>query len=329
MLYSFFKTKDNHYKIFNNLKNNISDSENNSSIIRKIERYNEFQFIGLLSQAILHFGVKNITLQTLQCFFLYKDYENIFPFVNPDDIDDDQIKRLIEEEVCFNCKHELNYLIEYLLSTREYAKDTHIAKLKVLKEKIIDTLWRDIIIIKSIFSNYSKQPEKLIDKEKLNFITLILKELENFDDNLSANIDLLQEKIDDLSKRNYKYTSCLLDIDHVILKKLYTGLEKYNFIDQDITSVIQFIEVFTLDSKSHKSTVHFLMDNIQFHCFIHAIKEICNKQIEMTTIECAGNITNNNGLINAKSVYASASKALMGAKDSESIRSIVKNSLNS
>lgn len=322
MIYNYFRSKEKPRKILNFLINNQNPNIIDLSIKKKISKLNEFQFICLLGDVILHNHLSSLTIQTLECFFQYEDYENVFPFLNPEDTDDEDIKRLIEKEVCFNCKYELNYLIEYLLNTEEYPKQTQIHKLKFLNEKIIETIWRDLNIIQSIFSYYIENKENKNNIEKLNFIILILDAIENFKKLLSANIDTLEEEIKKLSNPNYKKESVFLKVDEEVLKKIYFKLVKNEFIDMDKTFLAHFIEVFTLDCNSHNSIIYFEMDNIQFRYFIDCINDHFNTKISMSSIQYSGKIKCKNGIINARSVNTSYNKKLSEPKKHEIIKNI-------
>lgn len=326
MIYSFFQESKNHDKFVEYLKNNCRDPKENLSIKRKINKFNEYQFLTLFSNVAFRSSDNPLTIDTLNYFFyreVDEQLENEYPYYKLRHIDEPEILEIImgEEEVYLNCSSELTSLSRYIFETEEYSKQSKIRKLTVLRDRVINYIWHDLLLIKSFFTLFCNNEDNFQDK-RLDFFILVNKALEDFENYISASIDLLQKRIEILSKPNFTNERSLLNIDNKILKKIYFGLEKHMFIDQEKTSEEDFIKVFTSDSESHNSIVYFDMDNIQFHFFINSIYKFLNIKINLTSIELLGNIENKNGKIKAKSIYVSVSKSGMQPKNYKLIESI-------
>lgn len=326
MIYSYFKYSKNHDKFSKYLQNNCVEPKENLSIKRKINKFNEFQFLALLVDVTKYGFDYLLTIDTLNYFF-YLDFKvqpkNQFHHYTLRLIDDPYFEEIFMGEVkaYLNCTNELDLLINYIFETTEFSKQSKIRKLTVLSDRVLNDMWHDLLSAKYLFTNFCENKNNYND-ERLGVFVLIKKALEDFENHISMTIDGLEEKIEMLSKPNFTNERSLLNIDNRILKKIYFGLEKHMFIDQEKTSEEDFIKVFTSDSVSHNSIVYFNMDNIQFNFFINSINKFLNIKINLTSIELLGNIENKNGKIKARSIYVSVSKSGMQPKNYKLIESI-------
>jgi hypothetical protein len=326
MIYSYFKYSKNHDNFAKYLKNNCKDNKENLSIKRKINKFNEFQFLTLLVDVTLYRYDYPLTIDTLNYFFDL-DFEvqskNQFHLYELKHINGTYFPEISIEEVkvYLNCSYELDFLIDYIFETSEYSKQSKIRKLTELRNRVLNDLFHDLFRVKYLFTDLCKNKNNYND-EKLEIFILINKALEDYGNHLSMSIDSLDEKIENLSKPNFTNENPLLNIDNKILKKIYFGLEKHMFIDQEKTSEEDFKKVFTSLSKSHNSIVYFNMNNIQFNFFINSIYKFLNIKIKLTSVEHMGNIENKNGKIKARSIYVSVSKSEMQPKNYNLIESI-------
>lgn len=326
MLYSYFQYSKNHDKFTKYLQSTHIEPKENLSIIRKISEFNEFQFLTLLAEVKNKYGFDGpLIIDTLNYFF-YLDLDvelgnqhYSFELRHYNELDSRKDLKL-ELKANLNCSYELDHLIDYLFETSEYSKQSKIRKLTELSNRVLNYMFHDLFEIKYFFTELCENKNNYND-ERLEIFILINKALEDYGNHLSMSIDSLEEKIENLSKLNFTNEKSLLNIDNKILKKIYFGLEKHMFIDQEKTSVEDFIKVFTIDSTSHNSIVHFNMDNIQFNYFINSIYKFLNIKINLTSIEHMGNIENKNGKIKAKSIYVSVSKSGMKPKNYKLIES--------
>jgi hypothetical protein len=99
------------------------------------------------------------------------------------------------------------------------------------------------------------------------------------------------------------------------LKKLYSELKKYDFIQIEYTTQTDFIDVFLEDWYSHDSICVLKMDNPQTKCFINNFKIHVDSKLSMVAVEKAHNISNNSGYIKSSSLSSSSSRnKLIGPK---------------
>lgn len=109
---------------------------------------------------------------------------------------------------------------------------------------------------------------------------------------------------EDQAKKNYNIIS-----SSKILKNLYQGLSRYDFINENKTSLKDFMNALLLDWVDHKSTIFLEMNNPQTQLFFNSLNESLGIKIPLTQIEFSQKIENKNGLIKANSIYASTSKS--------------------
>lgn len=109
---------------------------------------------------------------------------------------------------------------------------------------------------------------------------------------------------EDQTQKNYNIIST-----NKILKNLYGGLSRYDFINENKTSQKDFMNALLLDWDDHKSTISLEMNNPQTQLLFNSLNEYLNIKIPLTQIELSKKIENKNGLIKANSIYASVSKS--------------------
>lgn len=324
MLHSYFKIKDKHYKTLDYIKNNLNSKQNTLSIKKKINKLNEYQFFFLLCDLMYHHPIEHLTVDTFKFFFEIRETiiseDDYLPF--QDYVKDYVHIPITDSYVVFSSKKELESLVDYYLNTKEYPKEILITKLLVLSDKILEDIYQQVSTIKYYFLKYVEHEENIDNDLKVDYSVDIIKALENYEKNLLELYDKIQEKISEASETTSKNGNYIITTDNEILKKLYSGLEKFMFIDQSKTTLNQFIEVLKLDWQAHNYVVYLAMDNIQFKYFIDCFNQFLRNKIPLTHIERSENIENKNGKIKAKSVRTSVSKSNMPPKDFELIKSI-------
>lgn len=323
MLQSYFKIKDKHYKTLDYIKNNLNSQQNALTIKKKINKLNDYQFFFLLGDLMDHYPIEHFTEDTLQLFFkkseLLLNRSEYFSLRASGNVND--FVPVIVDNALLNCKNNVESLIDYFLNTKEYPKETLITKLLVLAEKIFKDIYHSSIIIKLTFDQYLENDKNITRDKKYDFQNDIARALNNYEIHVSELSFRIQKKIDTLSKTNIQNENYLIDIDKEILNKLYFALEKNMFIDQNKTTLQQFINVLKLDWKDHKSVIYLEMNNKQFKYFIDCIDNFFKTKIHITFIERSGNIENKNGKIKARAVYSSFSNN-SDIKKKELIKSI-------
>ncbi len=118
-----------------------------------------------------------------------------------------------------------------------------------------------------------------------------------------------------------------LSTNNKILNKLYNELRRYSFINEEKTSYEDFINVLTLNWNDHESIIFLEMNNPQTQLFFNSLNEYLDIKIPLTQIEFSKKIENKNGLLKAKSIYASVSKSKnfsISPKQSDLLIKIVK-----
>jgi hypothetical protein len=355
--YPYFKNCNKHYyQAVNEIYKDLS--ELNPKTYRAIGRLNEQQFFLFLANYIYYFRFTDIDITTLKHFF-YRG--NNFPIKNniqipyhndplPFDTDrvsfqdhteaNEDVKYNIipEESLAFNCRKNLTELVTFYIEMREYPKETQSHMLLVLSEKIYENVLYPLITFKTAMIDYLDN-ENIEDSDlnikKISFlldINAALGEYENYLEKLQSQI---HEKVTILTKsKNGKVNingNYLISFENGVLKKLFYSLEKFMFIDQNKTSLIQFIEVFENDWDSHNSIVYLEMDNILFKYFIDYLETYFNSKIQLSTIEYSAKISNKNGLIKAGAIYSSIAqyrKYTKEREDIEKLKSIFENIKN-
>lgn len=324
MLYSYFNIKNKHKKTLNYIKCNIDSLENKPSVIKKIKKLNDCQFFFLITDLMNHLSRDQFIENALELFFTRSEIllntDQYFDLKKNDRLN--EFKPFIEEFVSSNYKEEVQSLINYFLETKEYPKETLMTKLLVLSDNIFEFIFHPASHLSIFINEYLEQKIDYEKNENYNFLNGISNDLNNTINGVVILSERIQEKIDSLSKTNIKNENYLIDTDNNILKKLYFSLEKNMFIDQNKTSLDQFINVLKLDWNSHNSIIHLEMDNIQFKYFIDCFNQFLKINIQKTFIQRAGNIRNKNGQIKANSMYTTGSNYVIKQKDFELIKSI-------
>lgn len=327
MIYNYFKRKNNFYKIRDYFELSYI-SENEITFIRKkIKKFNEHNFLNLFNDVIYYKPIRKLTIQELECFFIenqrfvYEQNDNL-PFLNS--IDNNSV-HIINKYITINLKSELKYVLSYLLATHEYPKQIIVSKLLELKERILEENIYTVVYIKNSFIQYCESGDNSSEFEKIKFSLGIIDRLNEFETELFEFVDEIDIKIKSLNSSITKQGNYLINIDNNILERLYKLLEKYIFIDQNKTTLSQFIQVLKSNWEDHDSIIHLEMDNRQFRSFLDKLKENLKVKIPLTLIEFTGNIENKNGKISSSSVYSSGSRKIMNPKRNEEIESIFQN----
>jgi hypothetical protein len=271
MLHSYFKIKDKHYKTLDYIKNNLNSGQNTLSIKKKINKLNEHQFFFLLGDLMYHHPIEHLTVNTFKFFFEIRETiiseDDYLPF---QDYANDYVHIPITDSyVAFTYKKELESLVDYYLSTKEYPKESLITKLLVLSDKILENIYQQVNTIKYYFLRYVEHQENIDNDIKVCYSMDIIIALENYEKDLLELNYKIQEKISILSEPNFKTGNYIITTDNEILKKLYSGLEKFMYIDQNKTTLNQFIEVLKLDWQAHNSVIYLQMDNIHSALWKH------------------------------------------------------------
>lgn len=330
--YSYFKQRNKRYnKAVKEIYNDLS--EINAETFRAIGRLNESQFFIFLANYIFYFRFTDIDITTLQHFFCIRynqTIENDDPLPFQDYKEIEEVKELSitsEKSLDFNCKKELSKLVMFYLEIREYPKETHSHMLLVLLDKIYEHISYPLNIFKCALIDYVDNvniEDNNFDIKKISFLLEIngaLAEYENYLEELQSQI---YEKVAVLtkSKNGSKKGNYQIDINSGVLHKLYYSLEKIMFIDQNKTSLNQFIEVFENDWESHNSIIYLEMDNILFKYFIEFLETYFDIKIQLSTIEYSAKIANKYGLIKASRIYSSIAQYRKFPKDREDINNL-------
>lgn len=344
MINKYFKYNRKLQKLSDSILSFDNSSKMKKKLIKKISKLNEFQFIMLFNGFIIEKGIDEVTENELMLFILtdkihYPNnphsgidiYENKY-------LSDDELKEIINSGITLtherlNCKSKIeklvknlfivpyqidNYSDESLLEIqlkkyfensmeflKEFPKTTQITKLNYLRDKIIDTFLVEI----SILSDYITKNISLKNTEtnKKNQLIFILEEVLKLEEKLIELDKIIVNKIDSYNIK--KEGNYFIDSDTELLKKLYSELEKNDFIDIHKTSQEEFIEVLKSDWDEHSSIIHLKMDSIQFGYFIDRLFIELKIKIHLSSIEYAGNIITKNGKINARSASSSYSNS--------------------
>ena len=344
MINKYFKCDRKLQKLSHSLISFDNSNKIKKKLIKKISKLNEFQFIMLFNGFIIEKGIDEVTENELMLFILtdkihYPNnphlgidiYENEY-------LSDDELKEIKNSGITlthesFNCKNKIeklvknlfivpyqidNYSEEPLLNEqlkrynessmeflKEFPTNTQITKLNYLRDKIINNFLTEI----SILSHYITKNISLKNTEtnKKNYLIFILEKILKLEEKLIELDEVIVTKINSYNvKRDGNY---FIDTNTELLKKLYSELEKSDFIDIHKTSQEEFIEVLKSDWDEHNSIIHLKMDGIQFGYFIECVFYYLKVRIQLSSIEYAGNIKTKNGIINARSVSSSYSKS--------------------
>lgn len=165
-----------------------------------------------------------------------------------------------------NMENKYTESLNYTIAVNNYV--TEVEK-KVLESKVlVDTLSNDL---KNLKNDVEKQNSRLSNYEKLQ-----------------ANVDLLSSTIDKVeADLEWRYTiNCLEQVSkYRLYMKNYVPLEKYNFIDSKIQSVIDNIKLISLQTYA-RSNEKFYSEYAKFN---EMLTDIYNNHITKVTLEIAGN----------------------------------------
>ncbi len=97
-----------------------------------------------------------------------------------------------------------------------------------------------------------------------------------------------------------------LDLNHLVLKKLFAYLIKYEYIDEELTTYDEFYNVMTLDFRAHDDVVHFKMNLAELKYLLEKIKKL-KKGVTLTSFEKSNKIYNKDKLITQKGLTSAYS----------------------
>lgn len=307
MIYNYFQISKKQNQMLTSLLQSENPDVINLKLKKKISKLNEFQHFNLFFDVFIKTSFHPFIKEGFSHFTktLDKTHNEIdvyFPRSNFNTSDSETDYFLV-----FNCKKDLQNLVHYYLNTKEYPRETLITKLLVVKENILKYFIDPLSIILPTFKNRLQKSDKLYNENTV-YLRDLINELEDIEEKYQNYINEIDSKINSFSremKGNY-----LIDINDELLKKLYQGLNKYDFIDIDRTSEEDFIKVFKSDWKDHNSVIHFKITNVELKFFIKCFNEDLNQKIPLTFFETAGNIKTKDRTFKASNLYS-------GGKQSE------------
>ena len=97
-----------------------------------------------------------------------------------------------------------------------------------------------------------------------------------------------------------------LDLNDLVLKKLFAYLIKYEYIDEELTTYDEFYNVMTLDFRAHDDVVHFKMNLAELKYLLEKIKKL-KKGVTLTSFERSNKIYNKDKLITQKGLTSAYS----------------------
>ncbi|WP_158729169.1 MULTISPECIES: hypothetical protein [unclassified Flavobacterium] len=332
--YPYFKQcNKRYYQAVNEIHKDLS--EINVKTFSLIGKLNESQFFLFLSNYIYYFRFEDIDITTLKHFF-YIHYDHSIennqplPFQDNQKFKNEEKSNIITEaSIAFNCKKELSKLIAFHLEMREYPKETHSHLLLVLSDKIYEHISYPLSIFKIALINHIDNLDIEVDNfdiKKISFLLDINGELEKYENHLEKLQSQIHKKVmvlttsKNVNNHGNKNGNYQINMSNGDLRNLYKNLEKIMLIDQNKTSLNQFIEVFENDWESHNSIIYLEMDNILFKHFIDFIKTYFDIKIELSTIEYSAKIANKNGIIKANAIYSSMAQYRRFTKERDDIK---------
>lgn len=269
----------------------------------RISETSEVQFLHILNNVIYPISSKNTTLDKLSLTIKHLDV--FFHFGYDSDLPYPSIRKLefrCMQTFCFEDQYNEKYQLELnqLISTLRFKLKTE-TQLEYFDDAI-----------------YGTNENPIAEFDRISVIEFLIKALEyNLFKRKELEVIFNSSEIDNINNYNIK-------VSDSILKKLYSQLEKYEFIDIEKTSNEDFCKVLKSDWYTHNSLIHLNMDNIQTNFFFKTINEFLSIDIKITSLEKARNIKNKNGFIKSSSIYASTSKSLSLPKSSDVIINLIK-----
>lgn len=325
MIYNYFQINKKQNQILTSLLQSENPDVTNLKLKKKISKLNEFQHFSLFFEVFIETSFHPFIKEGFSHFTItlnktHNEIDEYFPRSNFNTSESEKDYFLV-----FNCKKDLRNLVHYYLNTKEYPRETLTTKLLVVKENILKYFIGPLSIIIPTFKNRLQKSDKLFNENTV-YLWDLINELEDLEEKYQNYIYEIDSKINSFSRE--KKGNYLIDINDELLKKLYSELEKNDFIDIHKTSQEEFIKVLKSDWDKHNSIIHLKMDNIQFSYLIDCLSEDLKINIQLSSIELACNIKNKNGLINSLSVsssYSNSKRKGTMPKRHKDIESIIKN----
>jgi hypothetical protein len=100
-----------------------------------------------------------------------------------------------------------------------------------------------------------------------------------------------------------------LDLNKVVFKKLFAYLQKYGYINEELTSYQEFYNVMTLNFDEHQDVVHFDMNLAELKYILEKIKKL-KKGVTLTSFEKSNKIFNKGKLITQRGLTSAYSDNL-------------------
>ncbi len=97
-----------------------------------------------------------------------------------------------------------------------------------------------------------------------------------------------------------------LDLNKVAFKKLFAYLQKYGYINEELTGYQEFYNVMTLNFDEHQDVVHFDMNLAELKYILEKIKKL-KKGVTLTSFEKSNKIFNKDKLITQRGLTSAYS----------------------
>ncbi|WP_299002179.1 hypothetical protein [uncultured Tenacibaculum sp.] len=268
----------------------------------RISETSEVQFLHILNNIIYPIFSKNTTLDMISLtikhldVFFYFGHDSALPYPSVS-----KLEFRCMQTFCFEDQYNAKYQVELdqLIKTLRFKLKTE-TKLEYFNDAI-----------------YGTNENPIAEFNRISVIEFLIKALEY---NLFKRKKLeatFGGKTENINNYNIK-------VSNSILEKLYSQLEKHQFIDIEKTSNEDFCKVLKSEWHTHYSLIHLNMDNIQTNLLFKTINEFLSIDIKITSLEKARNIRNKNGFIKSKSIYTSVSKSHSLPKNSDVIIDLIK-----
>ncbi|CAM1340206.1 hypothetical protein [Tenacibaculum aestuarii] len=268
----------------------------------RISETSEVQFLHILNNIIYPIFSKKTTLDKISLtikhldVFFYFGHDSALPYPSVS-----KLEFRCMQTFCFEDQYNAKYQVELdqLIKTLRFKLKTE-TKLEYFNDAI-----------------YGTNENPIAEFNRVSVIEFLIKALEY---NLFKRKKLeatFGGKTENINNYNIK-------VSNSILEKLYSQLEKHEFIDIEKTSNEDFCKVLKGDWHTHYSLIYLNMDNIQTNLLFKTINEFLSIDIKITSLEKARNIRNKNGFIKSKSIYTSVSKSHSLPKSSDVITDLIK-----
>lgn len=319
MIYNYFQINKKQNQMLTSLLQSENPDVTNLKLKKKISKLNEFQHFSLFFEVFIETSFHPFIKEGFSHFTntldkTHNEIDEHFPRSNFNTSDSEKVYFLV-----FNCNKDLYNLVHYYLNTKEYPRDTLKTKLLVVKENILKYFIGPLSVIIPTFKNRLQKSDKLFNENTV-YLWDLINELEDIEEKYQNYINEIDSKIISFSRE--KKGNYLIDINDELLKKLYQGLNKYDFIDIDRTSEEDFIKVLKYDWKDHNSIIHFKITNIEFKHLINYFNKYFNTELYLTFIESANNIKIKDRVFKANSFYSGGSQSENNSINIKTIESI-------